>query len=445
MADNRLTFPESSSPFVSRLIVVADKTRLIQTIRQRYPGVQISAVPTFLSGIAELANGPVHAILAYVDPEFPSLERAVRGLRQAAGNDVPLVLVCEPHCEPAVRKALQAGASDYLINPPTSQELDALLSLRASTQYPAPQPPAPNEVEMSALARVLESMSDTPHRVLSLLAELLMAALPARAVQIVVDGATGKSGENFVEPVVRETIRREDQAIGEVMLGPCKTGGYSGADIDKLRYYVNLFAHIVQVAKSHHAWQQMAMTDELSQLPNRRYAMQFLEKILVRAAQERFRVTVCLFDIDDFKPYNDEFGHDTGDEIIRAVGQLFLRHCRVEDVVARYGGDEFVVVFWDSESPRVAGSEHPNQAIDVMQRFQKALQEFEFGCLGTRAKGTLTISGGLASYPWDATTASDLIKRADEALLEAKRLGKNRIHIVGGVQAAPVPTRVHPD
>jgi diguanylate cyclase (GGDEF)-like protein len=103
----------------------------------------------------------------------------------------------------------------------------------------------------------------------------------------------------------------------------------------------------------------------------------------------------------------------------------------MEDVVARYGGDEFVVVFWDAESPRIAGSQHPQEAMEIMNRFQTALRQHEIGCLGPKAKGVLTISGGLATYPWDATTVGDLLKVSERALREAKRSGKNSIHLIG--------------
>ena len=127
----------SSSPFISRLMVVADQAQLTQHLRRRYPAVEITAVPSYMSGIAELAHGPVHAIVAHVDPASAVLEKAVRGLRIAAGESVPMILCCAPQGEPAARRAMSAGATDYVIYPPERRELDELLTLESAGTQPA--------------------------------------------------------------------------------------------------------------------------------------------------------------------------------------------------------------------------------------------------------------------------------------------------------------------
>ncbi len=189
--------------------------------------------------------------------------------------------------------------------------------------------------------------------------------------------------------------------------------------------------------------ERLATTDDLTGLKNRRYIWEFARQILERARQTNGRVTLLVFDIDDFKHYNDVYGHMAGDEILRQAAILMRRCCRPHDVVGRIGGDEFAVVFWDDPHSASGGvprerrsstAEHPTEAITVARRFQQALGNADLRVLGPKGEGVLTISGGLASFPRDGSTVQQLFERADQALLEAKRSGKNRIYLVGRPQ-----------
>jgi diguanylate cyclase (GGDEF)-like protein len=176
---------------------------------------------------------------------------------------------------------------------------------------------------------------------------------------------------------------------------------------------------------------RLADTDELSGAYNRRYFMENVPHLLERARRDRFCVTILLFDIDDFKQYNDQFGHAAGDAIIREVIGL-LRHCtRNRDMVARIGGDEFAVVFWDEGGPRQPDSQHPRTVLNIAQRFRKAVAEHPWNAEGGPISGRLSISGGLATFPWDAQNLNDLLAVADNELLRAKSMGKNAIVLAG--------------
>jgi diguanylate cyclase (GGDEF)-like protein len=189
--------------------------------------------------------------------------------------------------------------------------------------------------------------------------------------------------------------------------------------------------------------EHLATTDDLTGLKNRRYLWEFARQILDRAHQTHGRVTLLVFDIDSFKHYNDAYGHAAGDEILRQVGVLMRRCCRSHDVVGRIGGDEFAAIFWDdphgpsvdASRERRSAAEHPTEAISVTKRFQRALGNADPNVLGPKGEGVLTISGGLASFPRDGSTVEQLFERADQALLEAKRSGKNRIYLVGEPQS----------
>lgn len=186
--------------------------------------------------------------------------------------------------------------------------------------------------------------------------------------------------------------------------------------------------------------QILVTQDDLTGLKNRRYLHQFLPAILAEARQGGRQVTLLLFDLDNFKHYNDTYGHSIGDAVLRQTGRLMRRCCRNHDVVARLGGDEFAVVFWDlPEDPharddrRGRHADHPRQAQFMAERFRREMAEATFECLGPKGQGNLTISGGLATCPRDAQTAEELFEKADQAMLQAKKTGKNKITIVGKI------------
>ncbi len=179
-----------------------------------------------------------------------------------------------------------------------------------------------------------------------------------------------------------------------------------------------------------------AFTDPLTGAWNRRYLDRFLNMAIERARGRRHDVTLLLFDIDDFKRYNDRFGHPAGDDILREIVRLLNSVIRPTDRVCRIGGDEFAVVFDEPEGPRDLGSQHPVSIYEIARRFQEQILEHRFPKLGDQARGTLTISGGMATFPWDASDAEALLDRADQLILESKQSGKNAIRIGPGVRKA---------
>jgi GGDEF domain-containing protein len=197
------------------------------------------------------------------------------------------------------------------------------------------------------------------------------------------------------------------------------------------------------IQKKMHQLEKLATEDDLTGLKNRRYIREFARQIIERAKKGNGRVTVLIFDIDDFKHYNDVYGHAAGDEVLKQAAMLIRRCCRRHDAVARLGGDEFAVVFWDDPrcSPPPAGSErrsfttdHPSEVILIARRFRRELEKTDLHLPGTNGTGILTISGGLASLDRDGSTTDELFAKADHALLDAKRSGKNRIYLVGRPQ-----------
>jgi len=193
--------------------------------------------------------------------------------------------------------------------------------------------------------------------------------------------------------------------------------------------------------------EKLATEDDLTKIKNRRYFREFLRQIIEKSHEEELEVTVFLFDIDNFKHYNDKYGHPVGDEILKGAATLMQKCCRGHDIVGRIGGDEFAVIFWDcpngkrGDSPKlddrrsVRGG-HPVEVKEICERFIRELSSAQLPWLGLNGKGTLTISGGLASFPVDGKSVDELFEMADKALIEAKNSGKNRIYLVGGLGIA---------
>lgn len=199
--------------------------------------------------------------------------------------------------------------------------------------------------------------------------------------------------------------------------------------------------------------EKLVMEDELTGVKNRRFVREFLRQVTAAGPKESPRVTLLIFDIDNFKQYNDLYGHPVGDNILKQAAVLMQKCCRKQDVVGRIGGDEFAVVFWNlptsksvtfdaamERERRSTESEHPTQVINICDRFRRELKKTDLPALGAEGKGILTISGGLATFPRDGATAEELFAQADKALLEAKRSGKNRVYLIGSENNHPQQT-----
>lgn len=197
-----------------------------------------------------------------------------------------------------------------------------------------------------------------------------------------------------------------------------------------------------------------AFTDELTGAWNRRYFNRFLAAAIEQSRSRRHPLTLLAFDIDDFKKYNDKYGHAAGDEILVESVRLLNSVIRPTDRVCRIGGDEFAVIFHDPEGPREPGASGgpsgagdsgapkpaasvagtPSSIAAIAQRFQKQICMHRFPKLADEAPGTLTISGGMASFPWDGRSVQELLERADELARTSKRQGKNVITLGQGAE-----------
>ena len=157
---------------------------------------------------------------------------------------------------------------------------------------------------------------------------------------------------------------------------------------------------------------RLSTVDALTGLHNRRFLTQRLSDELLRSYREKCSFTVLMADVDEFKKYNDAFGHPAGDEVLKKVATILLGSTRAVDCTARYGGEEFAVLLADTVG---------EGALQVAERIRARVAAEEFP--GRK----ITISIGMAEFPVHGHTADAVISRADEALYAAKRGGRNRI------------------
>jgi diguanylate cyclase (GGDEF)-like protein len=165
--------------------------------------------------------------------------------------------------------------------------------------------------------------------------------------------------------------------------------------------------------------QQLAVRDGLTGLHNYRYFRQQIDRIVQQARRYGSPLSMLMIDLDNFKTYNDSYGHLRGDMILKEIAALLLAHTRASDLVARYGGEEFAVLLPET------GEEH---AHSVGEKIRQVIEEHPFALAAGELPKSLTISVGVASSSAEPS-ADSLIQKADVALYRAKEAGKNRVVI----------------
>jgi diguanylate cyclase (GGDEF)-like protein len=191
--------------------------------------------------------------------------------------------------------------------------------------------------------------------------------------------------------------------------------------LELLRLVVGRTLHtqrLAERAQQAELYEKLAHTDGLTELYNYRFFQQLLGVELNRAQRFKRALSLIMLDLDHFKAYNDIYGHQAGDQALRQVGWLLRHSSRSYDLVARYGGDEFAIILPEA-STRMAG--------EVAERVRLAVAGAHLAGVASGSGGHFTVSLGTATFPEDATEQSDLIRKADLALYQAKAGGRNRV------------------
>ncbi len=169
------------------------------------------------------------------------------------------------------------------------------------------------------------------------------------------------------------------------------------------------------------AYSQMRITadmDGLTRIYNKRHLVGALGEKIYQAQKQLTNLSVFLFDIDNFKNYNDVNGHVAGDKLLRELAGLVKDNIREESTFGRFGGEEFLLILPGSST---------TEALGVAEKIRALIAQHDFAFAAKQPLGIMSISGGVATYPGDALDSTSLLKTADEALYAAKHQGRNRV------------------
>ena len=189
-------------------------------------------------------------------------------------------------------------------------------------------------------------------------------------------------------------------------------------EVGKERIILLAIEDITERKKYEEKIQQMAFYDSLTGLPNRKLFSDRLGIVLAQAKRNKKKVGIVMLDLDNFKDVNDTLGHDVGDTLLKAVAERLSGTLRKSDTVARFGGDEFVLIFPDMEVIE--------EAIQVVQ---KIIDRFHKPFLIDTHQLVVTTSIGIAVYPKDGMDEEILMKNADIAMYQAKQAGRARYQL----------------
>jgi diguanylate cyclase (GGDEF)-like protein len=211
-------------------------------------------------------------------------------------------------------------------------------------------------------------------------------------------------------------LRIMRQPAGFIKLEAGAAGAFGPDDLKTVDLFATMAALSLENIQFFEQVHEQATTDALTQLFSHRTFQSRLQEEILRAGRSQTPLSLIMCDVDHFKKYNDSFGHQAGDLLLRTLASILSSFARPVDVVARYGGEEFAIIL-----PNFVRSE----AVQLAERIRArvAAEPFVFQGRNTNA----TMSFGVAGFPQDATTSSQIVRAADERLYRAKEGGRNQV------------------
>ncbi|MEA3305325.1 MAG: sensor domain-containing diguanylate cyclase [Candidatus Omnitrophota bacterium] len=214
-------------------------------------------------------------------------------------------------------------------------------------------------------------------------------------------------------------LKAKDKVVGLILADNIFTQKpIAKSDIGLLSLFANHAGLAIENSRLYEKTVYLSNTDWLTSLWNHGHFQAILSKELAKARENDTHLSLLMLDIDDFKNYNDRFGHVAGDAVIRGIAKLLIEASRRKDYVCRYGGEEFAIVL-----PQTTKEDAGN----IARRLRDNVLQHQFQNQEAQPKKVFTLSCGLAVFPQDGHNKNTLIKNADTALYKAKHTGKNKI------------------
>lgn len=218
-------------------------------------------------------------------------------------------------------------------------------------------------------------------------------------------------------------LKSGEEVFGVMVVGSSSHREFSQVEMDRLQVLGNQSSLALQNALLHGELERLSVTDRLTDLYNNGYFKQRLEEEFHRASRFDAQLSLILMDIDDFKRFNDSYGHVRGDEVLRRVSALIKAALRDGDIAARYGGEEFVILLPETTT---------EEAVAIAQSMRMSIQSLEYSFPGCTDEAARTVSVGVATFPEHASAPTRLIEAADAAMYRVKRSGKNQVGVYRG-------------
>lgn len=229
----------------------------------------------------------------------------------------------------------------------------------------------------------------------------------------------GEVDPEYGEDGFRLPVRSGDEFFGVIRVEGLAFPEYRDRYLSVALGLLDVAGLAIANARRYETIRGLADTDGLTGVPNRRSFDEFLSKAWTRHAVDGKQMAILLVDVDYFKAYNDTYGHVMGDHCLRTIAEAIGRDClRPSDLLARYGGEEFGVILVEADE---------EAAFEVAERIRRRIEDLEMEHEASDVSEAITVSIGLAAQvPGESRDPVDLVRRADEALYEAKEAGRNR-------------------